>query len=84
MKDNNHDSIKSILNATMLVNDLDAPETLRKMFRQDLERDKQLFHEILQLDEDVDYNIKNGELRLYFKSVEEVLDEFLSNNGEDS
>ena len=84
MKDNNHDSIKSILNATMLVKNPDAPETLRKMFRQDLERDKQLFHEILQLDEDVDYNIKNGELRLYFKSVEEVLDEFLSNNGEDS
>ena len=84
MKDNNHDSIKSILNATMLVNDLDAPETLRKMFRQDLEQDKKLFQEILQLDEDADYNIKNGELRLYFKSVEEVLDEFLSNNGEDS
>lgn len=83
MKDNNHDSIKSILNATMLVKNPDAPETLRKMFRRDLEQDKQLFHEILQLDEDVDYNIKNGELRLYFKSVEEVLDEFLSNNGED-
>ena len=84
MKDNNHDSIKSILNATMLVKNPDAPETLRKMFRQDLEQDKKLFQEILQLDEDVDYNIKNGELRLYFKSVEEVLDEFLSNNGEDS
>ena len=84
MKDNNHDSIKSILNASKLVNNPDAPEILRKMFRQDLEQDKKLFQEILQLDEDVDYNIKNGELRLYFKSVEEVLDEFLSNNGEDS
>ena len=84
MKDNNHDSIKSILNATMLVKNPDAPETLRKMLRRDLEQDKKLFQEILQLDEDVDYNIKNGKLRLYFKSVEEVLDEFLSNNGEDS
>lgn len=84
MKDNNHDSIKSILNATMLVKNPDAPETLRKMFRRDLEQDKKLFQEILQLDEDADYNTKNGELRLYFKSVEEVLDEFLSNKGEDS
>ena len=83
MRDNNHDSIKSILNATMLVKNPDAPETLRKMFRRDLEQDKKLFQEILQLDEDADYNPKNGDLRLYFKSVEEVLDEFLSNKGED-
>jgi hypothetical protein len=84
MKDNNHDSIKSILNATMLVKDLDAPETLRKMVRRDLERDKVLLEEFLRLDEDFDpFTDRNHELTQYFRGVSQTINLWLSDDVED-
>lgn len=84
MRDNcNHNSMQSLLKSAMLVNNTDAPETLRKIYRQELEQDKKLFYEILQLDEDCKLKV-NSDLRLHFKSVWEVLDEWLLSSREDS
>jgi len=84
MKDNNHDSIKSILNATMLVKNPDAPETLRKMFRRDLERDKVLLEKFLRLDEDFDpFTDSNNELTQYFRGVSQTINLWLSDDKED-